>query len=1251
MKKTFTQFFLFAIFCIASLNLNAQTYVLNESEEVKININASKTYEVSGPGATLSFDARKGGYTTGPLRIDQYVNGQWEEDIYSLSNGDLSTSYKSYSCSVSRYATQIRFYNEGSLNKVFKNVKVTLATYADAPAHSSWTAPTANVGAADELAETTLAWSNVAPFVVTLSGEGASQFTCAITNNASVGKHGVATISASYKHNVAGTHNAVLTISNGTATYEIALTGTTNKMDQTIKWSEQYAGRKLSIGQIVTDAATALGGAVTYTSSDENIIAIVNEGAGFKAVAAGVAMVYATQSGDDMWNEVTDSLEFTVVEKQLQYIYWVDNLTRLKLGVDSAVVLTAIAQVMQEDELVEVPERTALITYQSADSSVVVIAGDSLIVVGEGETVVTAILPGDENYEAAELSMPVRVLVSSGECENYVLEALDEFSIEYSVLGYERIYEPAAFTGPGHILTFEARSGSSTRVGSIQIQQYVNGEWQTIDDANPGTDWRSYYYELDRNATKIRFYNSYGSYKRYFKNVLVSQRTYLETTTSAITVEQSIVAEEISREIAIQYSNIPAGVLISHKSNKVQLSATQLDSDCGKHGEQIISMLVIPSEMGEIIDTIKIYDAITNSSIVIPIYIATQQVAQDLDWIAPTTEITSCSDIELPTQTNVDLDINWSVSAGNNFADFDSNGNLQIYGTGTVTIKASNEGNNIYEPFEKTYTIKVAFTPIFLGSSEDSNWSNPNNWNICRVPESTELANTLLVIQAPMTLSDTVTVLGIELQNASSIHITEQAGLTIGAEGVTGVNPDGTSIIIDNTPAGAGFLKVNPTSVNKPARVTVNYSTEAYNSGNPRDEVWQYMGAPGSGMAMSDTEKTTIYHWNEVNGWVKQSGASLTPFVGYAFTQNMADSATFTVTATPIIPKEVQEIELTVTPTGMGGSNLFVNSFLAPIDLATFTGNEFEGDVVQTFYLFNSGSWTQWQKEGGSNEMNYGVSPGQYYALSTKGASLMDSQYDQTTIPPMQGVYVIAQENGAKIKLDYSKHVFDAAASNRPMRAPQRTNEEFKRVRLQVNSQNSGADRMYVIQHDLCTAGFDNGYDAHNMAVSGQVGIYTHEAEGQMEISVSDKIDSTYIGFRAGSDSEYTLRMTSVQGEKLYLKDLVENVLIPVVDGQDYTFTATPNSVNDTRFLLLDQLGGVSTDEQIVDVIKLYVYDNVVQIMGAPDNSSMAVYTMGGMWMASYQIGCAPCTVDLSSLPIGVYLLRIRDKAYKFVCK
>ena len=1030
--------------------------------------------------------------------------------------------------------------------------------------------------------------------------------------------------------------------------YSIELTAITTKKDQSITWNDKYNNGKLIIGQEVADAATATSkGEILYSiANDDNsdVIEIINGGAAFRAKAPGTATIIATQAGNDEWNSVTDTTEFTVTTKTIQYIHWTDNLTRLVVDGEPTIQLTATAQILlnaETEEIIDAPERTALITYQSANDNVVTIDGTTLTIVGEGETTVTATLPGDDTYEATSISMPVRVRVPSTACEAYVLDAPEEYSYAAATAGS---YTPVDFTGPGHILTFQARSGNSTRVGPIIYEQYVNGEWKKLDNGNPDTDWRDYRYELDRNATKVRFRNEAGSYRRYFKNVLVTQATYLETTTPEITVEKSIVGDEIRRDILVQYSNIPAGTVVSNKSALVRLSDDEIDTDCGTYGEKQITLTCNPLAVGTINDTITIYEDVSGFTLTIPITIHTQMTEQNLYWDVPTQPITSCSDLQLPTHTTGGLAIEWSVNEGSEYATLDANGNLLIYGTGNVTLKAENVGNAIYAPFSQTYTISVAYNPIFLGT-EDDDWNNPSNWSVCHLPSETDV----VTVQASAVLEGQVTVGGLVFNEGGSIEIRSTGGLTtVGISGITGAKDDGSSIVIDNTPEGAGFLKVDPSTDNKPAKVTVNYTTKAYNSGNPRDEIWQYMGAPGSNMQMSDANKTMIYHWNEQQGWLKMSNTNLQPFVGYAFTQNKADSASFQIQTTPIIPNDVQEIELTVTPTGMGGSNLFVNSFLAPIDLAKFTGNEFEGKVDETFYLFNSGSWKDWQGEGGSNHMNYGVSPGQYYALSPNGATLMDSKYDQTTIPPMQGVYVIARENGAKIKLDYAKHVYAANASNTPMRAPQRISEDFKRVRLHVNSQNSGADRMYVIQHEAGTAGYDNGYDARNMAVNGQVAIYTHELDGQMEISVSDKIDSTYIGFRAGSDSEYTLRITSVVGEEMYLKDLVDNILIPVVDGQDYTFSATPNSVNDTRFLLLGQKSGVATD---IEEVHVYIHDNMVHVMEAPQNSSMSIYTVGGVTVANYSIGYAPCTIDLLGLPIGVYVLRINDKAYKFVCK
>lgn len=570
----------------------------------------------------------------------------------------------------------------------------------------------------------------------------------------------------------------------------------------------------------------------------------------------------------------------------------------------------------------------------------------------------------------------------------------------------------------------------------------------------------------------------------------------------------------------------------------------------------------------------------------------------------------------------------------------------QINETITITDKAKTKTAKV---IVKANVKRVTFEGQ---NATHTDWNTAANWN-SGSRHGVPTANIPVDIAANAEISNGIyaEIKEICFKNNSTLHISSQAGLTVGNGGIINLATDGT-ITIDNTPQGAGFLKVDPNATNKPSgKVTIKYITKAYNSGVARDEIWQYMGAPGSDMQMSDADKTMIYHWNEQQGWLKMSNTNLQPFVGYAFTQNKAQEASFQIQATPIIPDKVQEIPLTVTSNGMRGSNLFVNSFLAPIDLATFDDKDFTDGVEQTFYLYNSGSWKQWQNNGGAtNQMTGdGTSQGQYYAITPGSAAMIDASQDQTTIPPMQGVYVVATKDGASIMLNYAKHVYAAEASNQAMRAPQRQDDKFKRVRLQVSGKNSGADRMYVIQHNECTSGYDNGYDAKNMPVASQVSIYTSEVEGQMEISVSDKIDSTYIGFRAGADSEYTLRITSVVGERLYLKDLDNQTLISVYDGEEYTFSAEPNSVNDRRFLLLDQRSDdVSTDEPEV---RVYVHDKMAHVLGAPIGSDMVIYTIGGVAITNYTIECTPSVVDLSSLPTGVYVLRINDKAFKCVCK
>lgn len=552
-----------------------------------------------------------------------------------------------------------------------------------------------------------------------------------------------------------------------------------------------------------------------------------------------------------------------------------------------------------------------------------------------------------------------------------------------------------------------------------------------------------------------------------------------------------------------------------------------------------------------------------------------------------------------------------------------------------------------YSTITLTYFGRKEYVFVGNDSEEPTDWQRAGNWDTGTLPG--EYHN--VRIEADVNINQPIEVYGISITEGKNVHITSTGGLTVGKGGVRETH-DGC-ITIDNLPEGAGFLRIAPSATNKLTKqVTVNYATMAYNSGSPQDEVWQYVGAPGTGMQMNNADKTLIYHWNEQEGWVKNSGTSLEPFVGYALTQDQAQRGEFEIIATPIF--ENKKIDFTKTLEGMNGDNLFVNSYLSPIDVARIDPNTDYYGIEGTFYLFNSGSWKNWQ-DGDPNSVTVDKSPGQYFAITPGSAALIDANEDQTTIPPMQGAYVIAQTNDAWINLDYKKHVYDVTSSmNRPMRAPQENDEDFMRVRLQVNSDKSGADRMYVIQHGECTSGYDNGYDARNILVEGQANLYTYEIDGQMEISVSDNINETYIGFSAGSDSEYTLRFTSVVGE-LYLKDLETETIMAIMDGEEYTFYATPNTKNDRRFLLFDhkpeQSGGVSTDVENVYSTKAWIADNVVYVTNAPINAELVVYTMSGVVVTSLVTTTPYTTIDVANMPTGVYMLRLNDKVYKFVCK
>lgn len=1255
MKQLLRHIFLLVAMFVATASLTAQTYngdtwysLYDDTEEsvsTTTTLNNNKTichYDVFAPSTgVLSFKTKmtKAGIIN-PASYDILVGGNtigieekqtnYTEDKYcniskTLTSLDFKLKYKAYNSGRDVYIDDIKLplathillsngttsdsktFNPTKVGSSSENIKINLRSFL--------TNKTGTKGITIKSSNSVFRIVNADANNVLTWNVGANACASSNGNDGVDAKGGTLGDIDKYffeiyfKPTEATEYNEKITISDGYSTATINVFGTGLKKDQNIIWSTECSADNatMPIGQAIVNAATATsGGEVTYSSNNPEVIRV--EGNKLIALKKGSAIITARQAGDDkVWNSCEDYKTFTVTDNKIQYIEWLDNFAHLRVD-DGEVDLTATAKVLVNvltNEVIDAPERTPLISYKSNDETIVLVQGKKLIINGvEGETTVTATLPATDGYESVSISKPVRVLAKAIGCDvliphtgasatgKLVWDATEGGSKDITIDLSRGIPEKLSFTYRGEVFGAEF---TKILTGAIKVEASEDGNsWSLLRDEIKTKDDEFGDDILMTDLPTLSNKTKYIRFTRYDNNSWTSNYgTYvinnIEITPARfIEVNNEKLVPRDHVETTIDFGDVFIGYSYEPKSFYLTYSDVQNISLKKNNSQICLSEEQIPIECGQF--------------------------------------------TPLGTSREIKITLNPATEG-------------QINETITITDEAKTKTAKV---IVKANVKRVTFEGQ---NATHTDWNTAANWN-SGSRHGVPTANIPVDIAANAEISNGIyaEIKEICFKNNSTLHISSQAGITVGNGGIINLATEGT-ITIDNTPQGAGFLKVDPKAANKPSgKVTIKYITKAYNSGVARDEIWQYMGAPGSDMQMSDADKTMIYHWNEQQGWLKMSNTNLQPFVGYAFTQNKAQEASFQIQATPIIPDKVQEIPLTVTSNGMRGSNLFVNSFLAPIDLATFDDKDFTDGVEQTFYLYNSGSWNQWQNQGGAdNVMKHGVSPGQYYALSLKGAELMDPQYDQTTIPPMQGVYVVATKDGASIKLDYTKHVYAAEASNQAMRAPQRQDDNFKRVRLQVSGKNSGADRMYVIQHNECTSGYDNGYDAKNMPVASQVSIYTSEVEGQMEISVSDKIDSTYIGFRAGADSEYTLRITSVVGEGLYLKDLDNQTLISVYDGEEYTFSAEPNSVNDRRFLLLDQRSDdVSTDEPEV---RVYVHDKMAHVLGAPIGSDMVIYTIGGVAITNYTIECTPSVVDLSSLPTGVYVLRINDKAFKCVCK
>jgi len=581
--------------------------------------------------------------------------------------------------------------------------------------------------------------------------------------------------------------------------------------------------------------------------------------------------------------------------------------------------------------------------------------------------------------------------------------------------------------------------------------------------------------------------------------------------------------------------------------------------------------------------------------------------------------------------------------------------NTRMTGTGTFTVASDN-----------------TCATYWVGST-DNDWGKTANWSAQYVPttgkdviyaDGTNFASVaskelvldqnrtigslvnktarrlVIPVGKGLTVNNTITVTppAIDPQTGKPTVLTDLIYIQSSQSAPT--QPSG-SLIFHNTSAQPVYATVEMYS--KVSAVGVNYN-------------WQYFGIPiaaatpttysptfdGAFVRRNDETVQDYYgKWLSIpNSYV------LKPFVGYEITKETPTTILF---SGQLVNTDSPPITLTYTYSSTAydpGQNLLANPYTAAIDI---TKIGFGLNTEHTVYLYNTGSFVDWSTNNGETTYTSSTSTilaGQYLAIpqSVAGTNVIGTGFIPKDIPSMSGflVKVIGTTSDITDNLTIS---YSSVMNNvNPQRAPQSKDSSDKQyMQISLKGEHSG-DIMWLINEPGTTHGFDNGWDGTKL--SGAVGrpqLFAMEPSGNYQISTSDDLNNTYLGFQAGVDLEDTLTFNNenleLKYDGVYLVDLVENKVVDITkSGTQYAFKAESTVAPMKRFKittepyvkgasdLASQLkvfndnNAVFVDNQSNEKGELYFYDIMgrylkKEIFGPNSISSFPIFSKSGAYV------------------------------------
>lgn len=460
----------------------------------------------------------------------------------------------------------------------------------------------------------------------------------------------------------------------------------------------------------------------------------------------------------------------------------------------------------------------------------------------------------------------------------------------------------------------------------------------------------------------------------------------------------------------------------------------------------------------------------------------------------------------------------------------------------TKTISYSlfekNENSVMYVRVRSDKNIKVKAELLTTKTWNGTAWSGDG-----QAPDLTMAAR----IEGDLTINpgETIKALGLTLtKNDDPAHpyniITIMNGgkLIIGDEGVKGSDVVEQIVIKEG---GIMLIAPNATTNYKPfitAEKELHFGAQPYwqDAQHPADkpDLHEFIALPVANR--QESVGVHYFNWGLYAGWNAEPNGFRNTFEGYNVYQTSTHPNYGTFTALfkgQLVPNDNVSFEAL-----QWGWHACGNSWTAPIKLSDVYGN-FVGATADEkaihFYV---------EQPTDYSSVELGWIKDNFYLPATEEIA---SNLNITEIKPMEGFFLHTFENGGyRVNVNYSTIYNREAGLSTP--APKRTVVDNRNKVAAVLSDGHFCDFVYMIEGEAT--------NAHKMN-SNDFAIYAEDGLAQV---ANDNLIGTTLTIQTNNATEYTLHFAWLNGETMYLKDLVNGNIIAMTKDTRYTFNAEPNT-------------------------------------------------------------------------------------------